>query len=100
SNSNWHKLAWTATEARLAGSEEHSGGSPKTVSRCMNRWGALKKDYREVKIVLGKSGFGWDAQNNIATAKDSVWEDLIKKHPTLSRWRKTPFPYFHKMADL
>ncbi|KAF9455299.1 hypothetical protein BDZ94DRAFT_1137985, partial [Collybia nuda] len=84
----------------LAGSEEHSGSSPKTASSCMNRWGALKKDYREVKVILGKSGFGWDAQKNVLTAEDSVWKDLIKKHPTLNRWRKNPFPCFDDMADL
>jgi hypothetical protein len=38
----------------------------------------LKKEYREVKIIRDKSGFGWNAEKGLAMAEDSVWENLIK----------------------
>jgi len=100
SNGNWHKSAWTAAEPKLSGTEAQSGGGPKTTDSCKNRWGALKKEYREVKIIRDKSGFGWNVEKSLATAEDSVWEKLFEAHPQFRKWQTTPFPLYDDMADL
>ncbi|KAF9021357.1 hypothetical protein BDP27DRAFT_1439250 [Rhodocollybia butyracea] len=38
----------------------------------------LKKEYREVKSIREKSGFGWDSARGVATATPAVWAALIK----------------------
>ena len=38
----------------------------------------LKKEFKDVKFILGCSGFGWDEARKLATASENVWADLIK----------------------
>ncbi|KAG6907216.1 hypothetical protein DXG01_009872 [Tephrocybe rancida] len=100
SNGNFHADAWTAIEKELAGTESVTGGTPKNVMCCSNKWGALKKDYREVKQLRDMSGFGWDDNNKLVTAEGDVWDWLIQAHPTLKKWRKNHFPLFDDIASL
>jgi hypothetical protein len=41
SNGNFHTSAWTEAEKTLAKTEMHTGGAPKSVSGCQNRWAAV-----------------------------------------------------------
>ncbi|KAH8994179.1 hypothetical protein EDB86DRAFT_3169629 [Lactarius hatsudake] len=60
--SNWgdngpKKVAWTACEVALLGSEKTSGGSPKTLQSIKNRWQRIKQEFEIVKELRGLSGF-------------------------------------------
>ena len=41
SNGNFHTTAWTEAEKALSKTEMVTGGAPKTVSCCQNRWSAV-----------------------------------------------------------
>ncbi|KAF5367349.1 hypothetical protein D9615_010294 [Tricholomella constricta] len=99
-NGGFHVSAWTAAKLLLAGTEAHSKGSEKTAQSCQNRYGTLKKDYKDVKYIRNLSGFGWNSADCIVTAEDGVWATLIAAHPSHERWRSAPFPLFDEMADL
>ncbi|KAF8475396.1 hypothetical protein DFH94DRAFT_598092, partial [Russula ochroleuca] len=96
----WHKSVWIAAKPKLSGTQARSGGGPKTADSCKNCWSVLKKDYWEVKIIQDKFGFGWNAEKGLTTAKDSVWENLIKAHPQFKKWQAMSFPLYNDMANL
>jgi len=60
----------------------------------------MKKDYRLVKILNDKSGFGWDAKTGSASAPNSVWNDLILANMALAKWRDRPFPMYDTFAKV
>jgi hypothetical protein len=43
-NASWHSSAWTTAETLLAGTETHTGGSPKTTQSCQTHWGMVSLD--------------------------------------------------------
>ncbi|KIL54101.1 hypothetical protein M378DRAFT_63866, partial [Amanita muscaria Koide BX008] len=96
SNGNFHTSAWTEAEKALAKTEMLTGGAPKTVSGCQNRWATLKKDYASVKRLKEMSGFGWDDTAKTVTAPNEVWDKLLE----LGKWKSKGFPLFDNMADL
>ncbi|KAH9168569.1 Myb/SANT-like domain-containing protein, partial [Lactarius sanguifluus] len=80
--SNWgdngpKKVAWTACEVALLGSEKTSGGTPKTIQSTKNRWQRIKQEFETVKELRGLSGFGWDDAKKMVTATDEVWEAYL-----------------------
>ncbi|KAF9018020.1 hypothetical protein BDP27DRAFT_1378500 [Rhodocollybia butyracea] len=66
----------------------------------------LKKEYREVKSIREKSGFGWDSARGVATATPAVWAALIKlievlqSKPGLAKWQKRSFPLYDQIQEL
>jgi hypothetical protein len=38
----------------------------------------MKADYKHVKLLREKSGFGWDEAKQQVTATDDVWEPVLK----------------------
>jgi hypothetical protein len=46
------------------------------VSQLKHREQRLKKDYNAVKLILSKSGFGWDTNMNMATNILENWDEL------------------------
>ncbi|KAH9988184.1 hypothetical protein BJV77DRAFT_910226, partial [Russula vinacea] len=99
-DNNPKKVAWTACETALAGSEVLSGGAPKTVVSIKNRWQRLKKEYEIVKDIRNQSGWGWDNTTNLPEVPQPVWDDYIVSHPGAKPYRKKPFPLFDDIADL
>ncbi|KAF9078099.1 hypothetical protein BDP27DRAFT_1413021 [Rhodocollybia butyracea] len=83
-NGGFHGDAHKATAAKPASST--SEGAVKTSDSCRTCWTTLKKDFRDVQFIRGKSSFGWDAKQNIATAPSNIWKDLIKAKPKLKKW--------------
>ena len=50
----------------------------KNCRACKLKFVRLKKDYREVKHLLDRSGFGWDYERSLATADDNVWDPILQ----------------------
>ncbi|KAJ3992120.1 hypothetical protein F5050DRAFT_1715539 [Lentinula boryana] len=60
----------------------------------------VKKDFKAVKSICEKSGFGWDTERCLATATAEVWEDLIKSKPSLKCWQTKRFPLYDNILNL
>jgi len=48
---------------------------------------SMKKAYAIMFRIRDNSGFGWDSENNVATAPDKVWNDYIEHNPLASKYR-------------
>ncbi|KNZ45596.1 uncharacterized protein VP01_79g1 [Puccinia sorghi] len=46
-----------------------------------NQKGALRKIYIDMKFLLDRSGFGWDASTGMVTADEDTWDALIQASP-------------------
>ncbi|KAJ3991183.1 Myb/SANT-like DNA-binding domain-containing protein [Lentinula boryana] len=97
-NGGFHNDAYKAAAARLT--QSISKGPKKTSEMCKTRWSTVKKDFKAVKSIREKSGFGWDAERCLATATAEVWEDLIKSKPSLKCWKTKRFPLYDNVLDL
>jgi hypothetical protein len=51
-NASWHSSAWITAETLLAGTETHTGGSPKTAQSCQTCWGTVSLDWLSIHIIL------------------------------------------------
>jgi hypothetical protein len=88
--------AWTACVAALSGSENVSGGGPKTAKAIKNRWQRvrvhhiscivcassyppqLKQEYAILKIMRDRTGWGWNNTTNTPEVSDEVWDAYIE----------------------
>jgi hypothetical protein len=59
----------------------------KFVSTDFDREQRLKKDYNAVKLILSKSGFGWDTNLNMVATVLENWDELPEN---LQRWKDNP----------
>ncbi|KAF6744078.1 hypothetical protein DFP72DRAFT_88381 [Ephemerocybe angulata] len=101
SNSSFKEISWTGAAEKLAGSEERTGGSPKTAAKCKGRYRAIKTDYNMVRTLVDKgSGWGWDHVNKVVTATPDVWDAYIKAHPKNEKWRKDSFPLYDEVGQI
>ncbi|KAF5334517.1 hypothetical protein D9611_013836 [Ephemerocybe angulata] len=101
SNSSFKEISWTGAAEKLAGSEERTGGSPKTAAKCKGRYRAIKTDYNTVRTLVDKgSGWGWDHVNKVVTATPDVWDAYIKAHPKNEKWRKDSFPLYDEVGQI
>ncbi|KAJ3765491.1 hypothetical protein FB446DRAFT_795001 [Lentinula raphanica] len=94
-NGEFHPDAYNAAAARLG-----TKGFSRNNSQCSIRFTGLKKDFKEVKELREKSGFGWDAARNVATAGEDVWEKLLQKKPKLGKWKRKSFPLYDELEAL
>ena len=44
----------------------------KTKEACFSKFRRLKANYKEVKYLHGKSGFGWDFERDVVAAEENV----------------------------
>ncbi|KAF5366035.1 hypothetical protein D9758_006630 [Tetrapyrgos nigripes] len=99
-NGGWKGKALTAAEKALEGSELESGGAPKTATGIQEHWDYLKGEYKVFVMLLEKSGWGWDDENQCVIASDEQWEGLIATDPHLALYRGKTFPIYKEMKEL
>ncbi|KAJ7195094.1 hypothetical protein GGX14DRAFT_475363 [Mycena pura] len=87
SDSGWKPQTW----ARVALALANSPGVPKVSEKCQDRFGTLKQSYREVRTLLGLSGFGWNEGLKIVTASAEVWDAYLEVRHTSSTVTWHPF---------
>ncbi|KAF8401398.1 hypothetical protein HHK36_012336 [Tetracentron sinense] len=59
-----------------------------------NRYKTLRRQYTDIKILLGQNGFGWDGTLQMVTADVYIWDDYVKAHPNARQYRTRPMPYY------
>ncbi|KAJ3725113.1 hypothetical protein C8R42DRAFT_718603 [Lentinula raphanica] len=94
-NGGFHQDAFNAASLKLK-----SSNFSHTSTQCSVRFTTLKKEFKQLKEIREKSGFGWDATRNVATAGADVWEKLLQKKPKLGKWRKKSFPLYDDIEAL
>ncbi|OJT06737.1 hypothetical protein TRAPUB_2409 [Trametes pubescens] len=96
-NSGWKPGVWTEVSHELQGGL----GGVKTVKSCQDRWRTLLKEYNTVHwLVTQVSGFGWDEDLKKVTVTDNVWDDFLKKHTKVTKYRTRGFPLYDCIAAL
>ncbi|OJT12467.1 hypothetical protein TRAPUB_10986, partial [Trametes pubescens] len=61
----------------------------------------LLKEYNTVHwLVTQVSGFGWDEDLKKVTVTDNVWDDFLKKHTKVTKYRTRGFPLYDCIAAL
>ncbi|KAJ7348037.1 hypothetical protein DFH08DRAFT_960400 [Mycena albidolilacea] len=86
-NAGWHQAAWTACGKALEGSEKGDGGG-------------IKAQYVLVKMLRGKSGWGWNKELKQIVVSDNVWDAYLLINPKICPWHNKGFPLYQEMADL
>ncbi|CAD6916335.1 unnamed protein product [Tilletia caries] len=60
----------------------------------------LKKQWKQVKVLVNMSGFGWDAEAKQVTADDSVWDELLESSPEYKKWKNESFVLYERLDEL
>ncbi|KAF8177561.1 hypothetical protein K438DRAFT_1480586, partial [Mycena galopus ATCC 62051] len=93
-DSSWKPLVWQQCTDALKDSPD----PPKMAKKCQDHWGkSLKKDFKHIRGLCDLSGFNWDDGLKMFTARDAVWDDLLKHHPEHECWRTLPFPFYDEI---
>ena len=90
----WVKEAWNAMAQRM---NEKFVSAKFIVSQLKDREQRLKKDYNAVKLILSKSGFGWDTNLKMASTIEEKWDELPEN---LQRFKDKPFPYYDDLDEI
>jgi hypothetical protein len=67
------------------------------VSQLKDREQRLKQDYNAVKLILSKSGFGWDTNLNMAFTILENWDELREN---LHRRKDKSFLYYDDLDEI
>lgn len=54
-----------------------------------NRHKRFRKQYYEIKMVVGQKGFHWDGTQNMIVANDKTWDERIKVHSAIKYFKST-----------
>ncbi|KAK9290587.1 hypothetical protein L1049_008758 [Liquidambar formosana] len=63
-----------------------------------NRYKRLRKQYNDIKILLGQSGFSWDETRQMVTADDHIWDEYTEAHPDTQPYRVKVVPYYNELS--
>ncbi|KAK6912481.1 Myb/SANT-like domain, partial [Dillenia turbinata] len=63
-----------------------------------NRYKHMKRQYHDIKVLLGKDGFSWDDTREMVIAEDHVWDSHIKAHPDARSYRVKTVSCYHKLC--
>jgi hypothetical protein len=90
----WVKEDWNDMAQRMNGKFVSTNF---IVCQLKDREQRLKKDYNAVKLILSKSGFGWNTNLNMATTVLENWDELPQN---LQRWKDKSFPYYDDLVEI
>ncbi|XXG88318.1 hypothetical protein AAC387_Pa12g0543 [Persea americana] len=58
----------------------------------------LKNRYKQIKTLIGLSGFGRDDKEKKVTVEDQVWDDYVKVHPDYAKYRGKSCANYEKLV--
>ncbi|KAF8516639.1 hypothetical protein JB92DRAFT_2909820, partial [Gautieria morchelliformis] len=101
SENGFKPSVWTLVVTALENFEgPPSSGHEKDVKACKARFQRLRADYKILQKLHELSGFGWDEGKQIVTANEEVWANYLISHKKARPFKKKPFPFFDKLAEL
>ncbi|KAL1331813.1 L10-interacting MYB domain-containing protein isoform X1 [Arachis ipaensis] len=65
-----------------------------------NRHKRFRKQYNDVKMIIGQNGFRWDHELNMIIADDKTWDEYLKVHPDFQGFRKRVVPYYDDLCKI
>jgi hypothetical protein len=92
----WKKEAWQVVMNSLNEKFEVKLNT-KQMKECFNN---LKKEYQLVKELRNLSGFGWNSEAQMVTAKADVWDAYLAEHKDAKRFRGKIWPFWDAMHQL
>ena len=95
-NGSLKSTSWTKVHQRFA--VESGKNWPKSVLQ--SRMAGFKSAYMAVSSIRELSGFGWDAEKNIATAPADVWEKLLEAHPKWAEWKTKSLELYDQLCAI
>ncbi|KAG4982484.1 L10-interacting MYB domain-containing protein [Glycine soja] len=63
-----------------------------------NRHKRFRKQYNDMKMIVGQKGFQWDGTQNMIVADDKAWDECIKAHPDAQPFKKRVIPYYDDLC--
>ncbi|KAK0518212.1 hypothetical protein OC835_007920 [Tilletia horrida] len=75
-------------------------GSARIMSQARTRYKTMKSIYTIVHRIASKSGFGWDAENNVVEASEDMWDTLREEDPGSADWQGKELWYYNAMHSL
>ncbi|KAJ9537526.1 hypothetical protein OSB04_030259 [Centaurea solstitialis] len=63
-----------------------------------NRYKHLKRQYNDIKTLLGETGFSWDDAREMVAAADPIWDAYIEVHPDARSYRVKTVPNYRKLC--
>ncbi|XP_027934953.1 L10-interacting MYB domain-containing protein-like isoform X2 [Vigna unguiculata] len=63
-----------------------------------NRHKRFRKQYNEIKMIVGQKGFQWDGTQNMITADDKTWDACIKLHPDAEPFKTRVIPNYNDLC--
>eukprot|EP00256_Glycine_max_P056339 XP_014623838.1 L10-interacting MYB domain-containing protein isoform X1 [Glycine max] len=63
-----------------------------------NRHKRFRKQYNDMKMIVGQKGFRWDGTQNMIVADDKAWDECIKAHPDAQPFKKRVGLYYDDLC--
>ncbi|KAH6803728.1 hypothetical protein C2S51_031975 [Perilla frutescens var. frutescens] len=65
-----------------------------------SRYGALRKQYINITLLLDQPDFKWDEATGAIVASDEAWDRYIKAHPDAEMLRSTGCPIYNQLRTI
>ncbi|XP_042491122.1 uncharacterized protein LOC122070941 isoform X2 [Macadamia integrifolia] len=63
-----------------------------------NRYKHLRRQYKDITVLIEQSRFSWDETRQMVTADDHVWDAYIKEHPDARSYRIKTVPNYNSLC--
>ncbi|KDR70345.1 hypothetical protein GALMADRAFT_144655 [Galerina marginata CBS 339.88] len=92
----------TFNEASVVLDEKRGKGGRKTAKACQNKWNSLRRTFRAIQAIKGKSGWTWSDETGASITPDMepAWADFIKSHPLAKPFKNKGWVHLEKMTKL
>ncbi|KAI8555558.1 hypothetical protein RHMOL_Rhmol05G0181200 [Rhododendron molle] len=87
----WHPDYLAVLQNQMQASLPEAGIEQHHIATKMKAW---KREYSCVANMIHSTGFGWNANENRFVVEDEVWNDYVRDHPSVTRYRDKQFPNF------
>ncbi|KAH9808361.1 hypothetical protein DFH28DRAFT_910116 [Melampsora americana] len=102
SNKGFSKATWSAIALELKGTEGSS--KVKTGDACLAHYNILAKRYRDVVLLLKKSGAGWNEQTKMVELQPAIWEEMAQSKTGVNKrlgwFRRNSFPLYDAVGAI
>ncbi|KAH9807295.1 hypothetical protein DFH28DRAFT_1149660 [Melampsora americana] len=102
SNKGFSKATWSLIALELKGTEGTS--KVKTGDACLAHYNILAKRYRDVLLLLKKSGAGWNESTKMVDLPPAIWEEMAQSKTGVNKrlgwFRRNAFPLYDAVGAI